>query len=136
MRRIELTTVRIVFALALGLPAAGAFAACSPTAPTQDEIKVQFRDVVADAETCDPKEVNPCVLVFPGCPLGQYVPVNRNKAAAVDEAARALLRQYALDDQACAYEVTDVTVPEVECREDGYCWVADGSAPGEVDGGE
>jgi hypothetical protein len=135
MRRIEVNTGRIVFGLALGLLGAGAFAACSPTAPDQAEIVEKFDEVVRVAAVCDPGEVSPCVLVYPGCPLGQFAAVHRDQAAAVDEAARALLRQYAIEDQVCAYEATGVTAPDVECRE-GECKTFKRPAPPTPDAGD
>jgi hypothetical protein len=136
MRRIEVNTVRIVLGLALGLLAAGAFAACSPAAPDQAEIVTKFEEVLEPARKCDEvEEVSPCVLVYPGCPLGQFAAVHRDRAAEVDEAARALLRQYALKDQVCAYQGTDVTAPDVECFE-GKCRTFERPAPPTPDAGD
>jgi hypothetical protein len=136
MRRIELNTVRIAFGLALALPLSAALAACSPSAPDQTAIEEKFNEVLAEAEACDEAEVSPCVLVYPGCPLGPFRAVHRDKALSVDEAARSLLRQYALEDQVCAYQGEGVTAPDVECRK-GKCEFFERAAPpAEGDAGE
>jgi len=135
MRRIVLNTLWL--GLALGLPLA---TACSAEGPSQEEITVKFDEVLAEAKVCEidpenPPLANPCVIVYPGCPLGQFEAVNRDKAAAVDEAARALLRQYAVEGPVCGYRVLGVTAPEAECR-DGECVVTEIPEPKEPDAGE
>jgi hypothetical protein len=128
MRRIEPKTLRLALGLALALPLAAAFAACSATAPTADEIGATFKEAVDAAKDCDDTDPDPagqCVLVYPGCPLGQFEAVRRDLATSVDETARSLLRQYARKDQVCAYAVvegegeesTPVLAPDARCIE-------------------
>lgn len=132
--RNELTTVRLVIALASGLPFLSSLGACSPSAPDAAEISTKFDEVLAAATECElPGD---CIIVYPGCPLGQFAAVNRTKAVAVDEAARALLRQYAREDQACAYQVTETPPPDAVCEEN-KCVLQERAAPPDegVDGG-
>jgi hypothetical protein len=93
-------------------------AGCSADAPTSDDITAKFNEVVAASLEC--KVDTDCTLVFPGCPLGRYVVVSREKAITVDETARSLLRQYAQKDQACTYE-DDGEIPPVAVCGGGTC---------------
>lgn len=138
MRRIDLTTVRIAFGLALSLSVAAAFAGCSASAPDSSEIKTKFEEVLAPAKGCDvllERDLqeslldSQCVLVYPGCPLGQFESVHREQAITVNERARALLREYARKDQSCSYVVTQDPAPVAFCNDRGECDIKEPGAP-------
>lgn len=83
---------------ALLLVAAAALAACAPSA---EEIKQDFEEVVAESNACT--EAAECVTVSPGCPLGCFVAVHRDHEAAVKAKAVELLQSYESGGVSCDY---------------------------------
>ncbi len=66
-----------------------------------EEIKTEFEEVVAEAQSCTAD--SDCVLVTPGCPFGCFVPVHKDRQADVSARAEALREEANGGGASCAY---------------------------------
>jgi hypothetical protein len=71
-------------------------------APSEEEVMAEFDEFLATRVACD--AVDDCVLVFPGCPLGCAVGVNRGAAGEVEQKAEELIADYESGGRSCDYE--------------------------------
>lgn len=74
-------------------------AACAKR--SEQDIQEEFQAYVGERNHC--AEDGDCELVYPGCPLGCFVAVNRAEATAVKEKADELVAEYESEGQGCAY---------------------------------
>lgn len=85
-------------------------------APSEDEIKREFGELVDGANTC--ATPSDCTLVYPGCPLGCTVAVRADRADELQRKARDLISDYERGGQSCQYDcvgVTGATCVEQRC---------------------
>lgn len=82
--------------ITLSLVAVASLASCKPSAA---EIQQEFAEVVAESNACT--DVDDCVAVSPGCPLGCLVAVNREQEAAVKAEAAELIESYSSPNVSC-----------------------------------
>lgn len=75
--------------------------ASSCGAPSADEIKKEFEEYVAGANSC--KAADECAIASAACPLGCFVAVRSERKADVEAKARKLIADYERGGQACAY---------------------------------
>ena len=88
------------------------FVCGSCAAPSEDEIRAEFDSFVGSHNACD--DVSECTLIFPGCPLGCYVPINVESADDASAKAKALIDDYESGGRGCAYNCIEAT--PLACR--------------------
>lgn len=86
--------------------------ACGCAAPSEDEIRAEFATFVDEHNACD--DVSECTLIYPGCPLGCYVPINVESAEDAKAKAKALIDDYESGGSGCAYSCIGET--PLACR--------------------
>jgi hypothetical protein len=88
--------------------------AASACAPSEEEIQEEFDEFLSTRNSCS--DVSDCALVYPGCPLGCAVGVNKAHAADVKAKAEELIEDYESGGQACAYECLQTEPACTACR--------------------
>jgi len=83
-----------------------------------DQLNAEFESTVEDNARCS--TAGECTVVFTECPLGCYHAVRTDRAEQVQERADALVAEYELWGQACAYDCT--AAGAVSCQ-GGLCHV-------------
>jgi hypothetical protein len=97
---------------------------CGLLAPSEEEVRKEFRDYVAGANQCARDEE--CALASADCPLGCYVAVRADRKAQVEAKARELVEAYSRGGRACAYGC--VPAGPIVCREQ-RCFVSPYQTP-------
>lgn len=76
-------------------------AAAHGCAASEQEIKQEFAEFLADHQACE--QDSDCTLIQPGCPLGCSVPLAADAKAAGERLARDLIEDYESGGRGCDY---------------------------------
>jgi hypothetical protein len=79
----------------------------SCAAPSEEEVRAEFGSFVEKHNAC--ADASECALIYPGCPLGCYVPINVESAEKAKAKAKELIDDYQSGGQACAADCLEAT---------------------------
>jgi hypothetical protein len=77
------------------------FACGSCAAPSEEEVRAEFESFVAKHDACE--DAADCTLIYPGCPLGCYVPINVESVEKAEAKAKELIEDYESGGSGCDY---------------------------------
>jgi hypothetical protein len=111
-------SVRLLLAGGALLGANWLIPGCVLFAPSEEDVKAEFDDYVASANSCS--TADDCAYASAGCPLGCVVAVRKDRVADVERKARELIDDYESGGRACEYECVQplgVTCRAGRCRD-------------------